>query len=392
MSWAPGLVRYAARFTRSIDDAEDAYQRAMEIALTRAPVTESQEFIPWLHTVIRREAALIAQSRAREVPLDDEELETTVDAQGDVVAQPDAVFEWRERYRAVQDALAGLTDSQRVCLMLRSAGASHDEIRGITGFSERKVHRSIMEGRARLHAWEIRMAAGDECEKIAPLIDRTVDESANGRDRRALARHIRHCPSCRSRYRSRREQVQLLGSLVPTILLGSQILHERPPDPTFAVSWWERITGSANMRAAQVVQLMNDLPALASTKAGAGAIAAAAAGVVGAPMVIDAVRADRAAERPSLVRSASAASPDTPSTTAVATPPRTAAPARRPSPARRVAPKHTSAKQSASSGRATVRVAPRMSAPATYTYRKAPARSASRPRTRPSSPALEFGP
>ena len=41
MASAPGLIRYASRFTRSVEDAEDAYQRAMEIALTRAPVTVS---------------------------------------------------------------------------------------------------------------------------------------------------------------------------------------------------------------------------------------------------------------------------------------------------------------------------------------------------------------
>ncbi len=34
MSKAPGLIRFAARYTRSLHDAEDAYQRSMEIALT----------------------------------------------------------------------------------------------------------------------------------------------------------------------------------------------------------------------------------------------------------------------------------------------------------------------------------------------------------------------
>lgn len=384
MAWAPGLVRYATRFTRSIDDAEDAYQRAMEIALTRAPVTKSEEFIPWLHTVIRREAALIAQGREREIPVDGEELEITVTAHAEGVPEPDAVFEWRERYRAVQDALMGLTDSQRICLMLRSAGASHGEIQGITGFSERKVHRSIMEGRARLHAWEVRMAAGDECVRIAPLIDQTVDESASGRDRRALSRHIRHCPSCRSRYRSRREQVQLLGSLVPTALMGSLVLHERPTDPSVAVTWWERVSGSANLRAAQAVQLMTDIPALASTKAGAGAIAAAAAGAVGTPMVIDAVRSDRTAERPAIVRSAAA--PPAP----VVTGPPITGPA---APARRAATKHAPAKTATPTRRTTTRVRPRtQSTPKTYTYRKAPSRTASRPPSRTASPALEFGP
>ena len=62
MSSAPGLVRYAARYTRSLQDAEDAYQRAMEIALTRAPTVEPQRFMAWLRTVVRNEADLVASA------------------------------------------------------------------------------------------------------------------------------------------------------------------------------------------------------------------------------------------------------------------------------------------------------------------------------------------
>src|SRR5438046_7747443 len=68
MAGAPGLVRYAARFTHSLPDAEDAYQRSMEIALTRAPVTEPRRFTAWLHTVIKHEALAIAAARRRGAP------------------------------------------------------------------------------------------------------------------------------------------------------------------------------------------------------------------------------------------------------------------------------------------------------------------------------------
>ena len=43
MARAPGFIRFAARYTHSIEDAEDAYQRAMEIALTSAPVTDADK-------------------------------------------------------------------------------------------------------------------------------------------------------------------------------------------------------------------------------------------------------------------------------------------------------------------------------------------------------------
>ena len=63
MAQAPGLVRFAARYTSSIHDAEDAYQRAMEIALRQAPVTGDRDFIAWLHSVIKNEARSIVRDR-----------------------------------------------------------------------------------------------------------------------------------------------------------------------------------------------------------------------------------------------------------------------------------------------------------------------------------------
>ena len=68
MAAAPGLIRFASRYTRSLHDAEDAYQRTMEIALTRAPVTEPRRFMAWLHTVLRNEALAVAGARRREGP------------------------------------------------------------------------------------------------------------------------------------------------------------------------------------------------------------------------------------------------------------------------------------------------------------------------------------
>ena len=173
MASAPGLVRYAARFTRSLPDAEDAYQRSMEIALTRAPVTEPRRFTAWLHTVIRHEALAIAAARRREAPAAEDDVAASL---GEVVGAPppDALMEWRERYRILQDAVASLTESQRVCLMLKSVGANYAEIATVTGFSLRKVERSILEGRAGLHAWEARMASGGECERLRPALEQAA--------------------------------------------------------------------------------------------------------------------------------------------------------------------------------------------------------------------------
>ncbi len=387
MAWAPGLVRFAARYTHSLEDAEDAYQRAMEVALTSAPVTDPDQLITWLHTIIRREAAIISRTRRREEPTQWEELDETITARTEQPASPDAVVEWRERYRGLQDAWSGLTDSQKVCLMLRSSGVSRPEIQLITGFSERQVHRSITEGRARLTAWQVRMTTGEECESIATLIDGALDGTAGRRERRLLSRHINHCTACRASYRAQRDQVRLLGSLVPPVLISAQMLHAGPHDPGLALTWWDRVSASATIKSAHAVQMMMDIPALATTKAGAGAIATAAAGVIGTPMVIDAVQAHRTGP-PDVAKIAMAA----PATTPVGP---------TPSPA----PMIDSLRgrlSAATTSRATVKVVtPRRTAarvtthPATSAAALSRTQNTLRPDSRPgrnSTPALEFGP
>ncbi len=383
LAGAPGLIRYAARFTRSIEDAEDAYQRSMEIALTRAPVIDAAGFSSWLHVVIKNEAMAIADARRRELPMPDRDLEASV-ARDRAASEPDAVMEWRERYRAIHDAMCGLTHPQRTCLMLRSAGLSRPEIAAITGYSERKIHRSITEARSRLHAWEIRMAAGAECERAGELIDMTMDDRATRRERRALSRHLHHCHACRLRYRGRRDQVRALGSMVPVALTGGEILQHRTPDPSFVLAWWERVASSASVRTTQAMQVMMDLPALAQTKAGAGAIAAAAAGAIGAPVMVDAVRSDRPLQTPPAIRASVVTPPNVTTRAQVATVTKTPAAAR------------SGAAPSARArlpGRATPRVT--TSAPAravTSTARITRSASGSRPPAAGVSAALEFGP
>ncbi len=116
MGSAPGLIRFAARYTRSLHDAEDAYQRAMEIALTRAPVTEQRRFMAWLHTVLRNEALAVARVRRREGPGVEADVTEAYENTLEAAVRIDALAEWRERYRSIQDGLAGLTDAQRICL------------------------------------------------------------------------------------------------------------------------------------------------------------------------------------------------------------------------------------------------------------------------------------
>jgi DNA-directed RNA polymerase specialized sigma24 family protein len=55
----------ARRYSLCAADAEDAYQRSLEILITKAPTTERSELRPWLHTVIKHEALAIRRQRER---------------------------------------------------------------------------------------------------------------------------------------------------------------------------------------------------------------------------------------------------------------------------------------------------------------------------------------
>lgn len=385
MAHAPALIRFAARYAPTLQDAEDAYQRSMEIALTRAPVTERRAFLAWLYAVLRNEALAISAAQRREGPASAGDVAEVLAEQLVTPVGIDALADWRERYRAIQDALATLTESQQVCLILQSAGATYATIQELTGYSLRKVERSVLEGRARLRRWEVQLISGDVCERMEPLIDRTVAGEAGRADRRTLSRHVRHCGPCRARLRDRREQRLRLGALVPLPLLGAAITTT--PDPGHALAWWDRLVGTAGVHTGSTMQALADLPGAAAARIGAGTVAVAVTGIAGLPLVVDAV--DTPASRPAaeVITPIAAAAPtqvDPPATTRAApaaTGPRARAPVRTRT-VRRVA---TTARHPT-----TPHPSPAPHRPAAAT--PAPSPSPSPAGDAPTTLALEFGP
>src|SRR6476646_10156581 len=66
-----GLLATARKYSASPEDAEDAYQRGVEILLTKAPTTTEADLLPWLKTVVKHEAYAVARSSGRAVPADE---------------------------------------------------------------------------------------------------------------------------------------------------------------------------------------------------------------------------------------------------------------------------------------------------------------------------------
>jgi len=141
--------RTAGRYSLCADDAEDAYQRAVEILLTRAPGRPPEQLAAWMQVVTRREALSVRRSRER--------LLDTTGAEGDPVERlvcerpgPAEHAEHRERVSTAARALAALKPDERVAIALQAHGYSYAEIGDLCGWTYTKVNRCIAEGRARL--------------------------------------------------------------------------------------------------------------------------------------------------------------------------------------------------------------------------------------------------
>ncbi|MCC6830156.1 MAG: sigma-70 family RNA polymerase sigma factor [Thermoleophilia bacterium] len=285
MTAAPGLIRYATRFTRSLADAEDAYQRAMEIALTRAPTAEPARFMAWLRVVLRNEALAVSGVRRREGPMAGTDAADAAGLVPDDRQPAELRAQWRERYLIVQDALGRLSEAQRICVLLQASGASYEAIERFTGFSRRKVERSVLEGRAALGRLELAIGEGEGCAALADAIDRVAAGIADGGERRRVRRHLRHCRTCRATLRDRHDRDDRLAALVPVALVLAAGGHAAPPDPAPALAWFERIGTGATFRLGQVVQVAMDAPGSVAAKVGTGAAIAAVAGTAGVPML-----------------------------------------------------------------------------------------------------------
>ncbi len=142
--------RTARRYSLCSDDAEDAYQRAVEILLTKAPDRAPSHLAAWMHVVTRREALAVRRSRERLLAVtgdgDDPVQRLACERPG-----PADRAERSERVAAAARALAALKRDERLAIVLQAHGYSYAEIGGLCGWTYTKVNRCLAEGRARLY-------------------------------------------------------------------------------------------------------------------------------------------------------------------------------------------------------------------------------------------------
>jgi RNA polymerase sigma factor (sigma-70 family) len=134
------IMRTARRYAATPEDAEDAFQRAFEILLSKAPHTRETELVPWLKTVVKHEAFALRRQRERHAPV-------TVD--GQIAERPAPAgsahdeVEWKERIAQGAEALGRLKAHEVRALVLRAEGYTYREICERTGWSHTNVYCKI---------------------------------------------------------------------------------------------------------------------------------------------------------------------------------------------------------------------------------------------------------
>ena len=209
------ILATARRYSATPEDAEDAYQRGVEILLTKAPTTRESDLLPWLKTVVKHEAFAVRRANGRALPVEQ--------PHGDACVWSEDQAEHHERLRMGAEALAGLKPQEIRCLLLRAEGLSYNEICAATGWTYTKVNRCLTEGR---RAFARRLAvidSGAECERLAPLLSRLADGEADASDMQRLRPHLRNCLACRATLKSYRAAPARAAALVPPVIAAATL-------------------------------------------------------------------------------------------------------------------------------------------------------------------------
>jgi RNA polymerase sigma factor (sigma-70 family) len=156
------LRRTAGRHSLCAADAEDAYQRALLVALRKAPDIGQLALSRWMHAVTRNEARAVRRSRERlfyRAECDTAGAVDSLEALPGEAAEPFERAIGRERVALTARALATLKPQERRAIALLAAGLSYAEIAELCGWTYTKVNRCLAEGRAALRERMARLEA-----------------------------------------------------------------------------------------------------------------------------------------------------------------------------------------------------------------------------------------
>ena len=311
---AESLLRVARRHTRCHADAEDAYQRALEIFVKQAHRLEPATVHRWLHTVLKHECWAVCEQRARYVGVADDEALDALD-DGRHLASVEERSERFEELSRAAEALRRLKPQEVTALVLKAQGLSYDEIAAREGWTYTKVNRCLTEGRRAFLQRYAGIQSGEECARWLPVLSAMADGEATSEQLIDARPHLRNCPACRSMLGDLHRSSAPVAALLPPAIVGAA------PSSGLLDRLGEIVIGLQERIAAPVVKAQTAIEAASSLKF--AAVAASSVAIAGGGAVV--------AERPASdepVRTAAPAPVER--TIAMEAPP--AAPKRRPEP------------------------------------------------------------
>jgi RNA polymerase sigma factor (sigma-70 family) len=290
------LRKTARRFSLCEDDAEDAYQRALEILLVKAPSDRPQELIRWMKTVVKHEALAIRHYRERLLGVGEDEIGDPIARIAAAGAGPGERTEQREQIARSREALQALKPAELRALTLLAAGYSYAEIGEITGFSQTKVNRCLAEGRERFRRLMTHSEDGSRCAELAPLLSSYCDGETDAVDEATVREHLRACSACRATMRAYRATPAAVAALAPALPASRSLLerthelliglHSRLPGAGNASeSGFSQVAVAGGARGAGAAALAKALAICAGTVGGAAACVAT--GVAPAPLGLE---------------------------------------------------------------------------------------------------------
>jgi RNA polymerase sigma factor (sigma-70 family) len=293
------LRRTARRFSICAEDAEDAFQRALEILLLKAPPGEARDLIRWMQTVTKHEALAIRRGRERQLsaPRPLGESEETIDWVALIPAAgagPAERAERREELARSREALQSLKPAELRALTLLAEGYSYAEIGELTGWTRTKVNRCLAEGRERFRAFLSRSESGARCTELRPLLSAFADGETRPEEAATVREHLRACAHCRAAMRAYRAAPRAAAALAPAPAAAQSLLdrvhealgglHTRLSGPgrAAAESTVTQAASTGGTRGAGLAGLAKLLAICAGTAGGAAACVGA--GILPAPL------------------------------------------------------------------------------------------------------------
>lgn len=290
------LRQVARRYSLCEDDAEDAYQRALEILLVKAPSDRPRELIRWMKTVVKHEALAIRHYRERLLGVGEDETGDPIARIAAGNAGPGEQLERSEQVGRSREALRALKPAELRSLTLLAAGYSYAEIGEITGFSHTKVNRCVAEGRERFRDLLSRGEDGTRCAELGPLLSAYCDGEASAEGQTVVREHLRACVACRATMRAYRATPAAIAALAPALPVSRSLLeraqefllglHSRLPGAGGAGDGGiAQVAATGGTRGAGMAALAKALAICAGTVGGAAACVAT--GVAPAPFGIE---------------------------------------------------------------------------------------------------------